>query len=52
MMVYKSRDYWVFGFCSTSGILKNMTFRKLHLFASAMSLWGTSTSWGPDDGTN
>jgi hypothetical protein len=27
------RDYWDFGFCSSSGILKNV-FRKLDLFPS------------------
>jgi hypothetical protein len=27
-MVYNTRDYWVLGFCPSSGILKNATFRK------------------------
>jgi hypothetical protein len=34
-MVYNIRDYWVFGLCPLSGILKNTkstTFRKLDLF--------------------
>jgi hypothetical protein len=30
----KTRDYWVFGRCLSSGILKNTTFRKLVLCAS------------------
>jgi hypothetical protein len=34
-MVYATRDYWVFGLCPSSGILKNTTFRKLGLFPSS-----------------
>jgi hypothetical protein len=36
-MVYAIQDYWVFGLCPSSGILKtqkNTTFRKLDLFPS------------------
>jgi hypothetical protein len=29
------RDYWVFGHCPSSGILKNTTFRKLDVFPSS-----------------
>jgi hypothetical protein len=31
-MVYDTRDYWAFGIRSSSGILRNTTFRKLDLF--------------------
>jgi hypothetical protein len=31
-MVNNTQDYWVFGLCPSSGILKNTTFRKLDLF--------------------
>jgi hypothetical protein len=37
-MVYDIQDYWVFGLCPTSGIIKtqkNTTFRKLDLFPSS-----------------
>jgi hypothetical protein len=34
MMVYNTRDYWVFGLHPSCGILKNTTFRKLNLFPS------------------
>jgi hypothetical protein len=34
-MVYNTRDCWVFGFCPSSGMLKNITFRKLDLFLSS-----------------
>jgi hypothetical protein len=30
-----NRDYCVFGLCPLSGILKNITFRKLYLFSSS-----------------
>jgi hypothetical protein len=29
MMIYNTRDYWVFGLSPSSGILKKTTFRKL-----------------------
>jgi hypothetical protein len=38
MMVYDTRNYWVFGLCPSSGILKtleNTAFRKLDLFPSS-----------------
>jgi hypothetical protein len=31
-MVNNTQNYWVFGLCPSSGILKNTTFRKLDLF--------------------
>jgi hypothetical protein len=31
-MMYNTRDYWVFGFCPSSGTLKNTTIRKLICF--------------------
>jgi hypothetical protein len=37
-MVYDIQDYWVFGLCPSSGILKaqkNTTLRKLDLFPSS-----------------
>jgi hypothetical protein len=37
-MVYDIQDYWDFGLCPSSGILKtpkNTTFRKLDLFPSS-----------------
>jgi hypothetical protein len=34
-MVYNTRDYWVLGFCPSSGILKNTTFRKPDLLPSS-----------------
>jgi hypothetical protein len=34
-MACNARDYWIFGLCATSGILKNTTFRKLDLFPSS-----------------
>jgi hypothetical protein len=38
-MVYNTQDYWVFGLCPSSGILKNTTFQKLHLFLSSGERW-------------
>jgi hypothetical protein len=32
---WATSDYWVLGLCSSSGILKNKTFRKLDLFPSS-----------------
>jgi hypothetical protein len=34
MMVYNKQNYCVFGHFPSSGILENMTFRKLYLFPS------------------
>jgi hypothetical protein len=31
-MVYNGQDYWVFGLCPLSSILKNTMFWKLYLF--------------------
>jgi hypothetical protein len=31
-MLYKTQNYWAFGLCPPSGILKNTTFRKLDVF--------------------
>jgi hypothetical protein len=31
-VVYNTRDYWVFGICPSSGILKNTTFRETGCF--------------------
>jgi hypothetical protein len=37
MMVYSTQNYWVFGLCPSSGILKleNTTFSNLDLFLSS-----------------
>jgi hypothetical protein len=35
------RNYWVFGLCPSSGILKNATFRKLDPFPSSGERVGT-----------
>jgi hypothetical protein len=32
MMVYNTQNYWVFGLFPSSGILENITLRKLDLF--------------------
>jgi hypothetical protein len=48
MVVYKTQNYWVFGFCPSSGILKkleNTVFRKLELFLSSGE--GGDTPLGP-----
>jgi hypothetical protein len=34
-VVNDTRNYWDFGFCPSSGILKNTSFRKLDLFPSS-----------------
>jgi hypothetical protein len=38
------RNYWVFGLCPSSGILKNTTFRKLDLFPSSSEGVGDTCS--------
>jgi hypothetical protein len=43
-MVYNTRDYWAFGLCPPSGILKNTTFRKLDLFPSSSEGVGDTCS--------
>jgi hypothetical protein len=50
MMVYDVQDYWVFGLCPSSGILKtlkNTMFRKLDLFLSSGEGTGDNYSVGP-----
>jgi hypothetical protein len=34
-MLYNTQNYWVFALFPLSGILENMTFRKLYLFLSS-----------------
>jgi hypothetical protein len=34
-MVYNIRDYWSFFLCLSSGVVNNMTFRKLYLLSSS-----------------
>jgi hypothetical protein len=49
-MVYDIQDYWVFGLCPSSSILKtqkNTTFRKLDLFPSSGEGTGDTYSVGP-----
>jgi hypothetical protein len=44
------QDYWVFGLCPSSGILKtqkNTTFRRLDLFPSSGEGTGDTYSVGP-----
>jgi hypothetical protein len=45
-------DYWDFGICISSGILKNTTFRKLDLFPSSGWGGGTPTLLGPLERAN
>jgi hypothetical protein len=49
-MVYNTQDYWVFGFCPPSDILKgtnkHTAFRKLDLFPSSCEEWETLTLFG------
>jgi hypothetical protein len=55
MMVYNNQDYWVFGLCPSSGILKTKKitmFRKLNLFASSGEWWETPTLLGPLERAN
>jgi hypothetical protein len=52
MMVYNTRDCWVFGPSPSSGILKNTTFRKLDLFLSSGDGWETPTQLGSLERTN
>jgi hypothetical protein len=40
-MVYNTQDYWFFQFCSSSGILRNITFRKQDLFSSSEGVGDT-----------
>ncbi|PNF16021.1 hypothetical protein B7P43_G04620 [Cryptotermes secundus] len=35
-MAHDIRNYWVSGPCASSGILKNITFRKVNLFPSSV----------------
>jgi hypothetical protein len=54
-MVYNTQDYWAFGFCPLSGILKtqkNTTFQKLDLFPSLGEGWESPTLLGPLERTN
>jgi hypothetical protein len=47
---YLIQDYWVFGLCPSSGILKtqkNTTFRKMDLFPSSGEGTGDTYSVGP-----
>jgi hypothetical protein len=49
-MINLIQDYWVFGLCPSSGILKkqkNTTFRKLDLFPSSGEGAGDTYSVGP-----
>jgi hypothetical protein len=47
-MVYNTQNYWVSGLFPSSGILENMTFRKLDLFPSSCEGGGKNTySVGP-----
>jgi hypothetical protein len=45
-VVHNIRDYWVFGICPSSGIIKNTTFRKLNLFSSSGEGVGCTYSVG------
>jgi hypothetical protein len=40
LMVFLGGDYWVFGLCPLSSILKNTIFEKLHLFSSSGEAMG------------
>jgi hypothetical protein len=40
-------DFWAFGLCSSSGILKDKIFRKQDLFPSSGEGVGTPTLLGP-----
>jgi hypothetical protein len=49
-MVYDIQDYWVFGLCPSSRILKtqkNTTFQELDLFPSSGEGTGATYSVGP-----
>jgi hypothetical protein len=46
-MVYNTRNYWVFGLCPSSGILKNTMFHKLICFRPQVKGWETPTLLGP-----
>jgi hypothetical protein len=47
-MVHNTQNYWGFGLFPSSGILENMTFRKLDLFPSSREGGGEDTySVGP-----
>jgi hypothetical protein len=39
--IINPQDYWVFGLCPSSGVLKNTTFRKLDVFPTSGEGWGT-----------
>jgi hypothetical protein len=45
-MVYNTREYWVFGLCPPSDILKKTSFRKLDLFPSSGEGMGDTYSVG------
>jgi hypothetical protein len=48
-MVYNTQDYWVFGLCPSSGILKTQkkaTFWKFYMFPSSGEGWETPTLLG------
>jgi hypothetical protein len=44
--VHNTRDYWVFGFCASSRIIKNTAFRKLYFFPSSSEVAGETCSVG------
>jgi hypothetical protein len=46
MMKHNTRDYWVFGLCTSSDILKKTMFRKLYLFPSSGEGVGDTYSVG------
>jgi hypothetical protein len=49
MMVYNNQDYWVFGLCPSSGILKDTKEHTLQndLVPSSGEGWETSAVLGP-----
>jgi hypothetical protein len=51
-MVYNTRNYWGFGVCPSSGIVKNTPFRKLDLLPSSGERVKTPTLLGPLERAN
>jgi hypothetical protein len=45
-MVYNTQDYWDFGLCLSSDILKDTTFQKMALFPSSDDGLGDNYSIG------
>jgi hypothetical protein len=46
-IVYNNRNYWLFGLCPSSGIVKNTTSRKLDVFPPSGEGVGDTYSVGP-----